>query len=195
MDISEKKNALKAFINENKNIILEHRYDDLYALWAFDAKYLTQLLIDANVDLFKYLTNIPAASIPKDYKMSDIEGNIKFIDEYAFAGNTQITDLRVHEGVDQINRYAFTSVVRLERIILPESLTYIGRFAFNDCINLKSVTIQSHECEIDAYAFRNCTNLRTISCTADIYTKYFKNLDDAKYIGIENLDNIEFYLM
>lgn len=100
MDISEKKNVLKTFINKNKTTILEHKYDDLYAKWAFDAKYLTQLLIDANVDLFKYLTNIPAASIPKDYKMSDIEGNIKFIDDYAFAGNTQITDLRVHEGVD-----------------------------------------------------------------------------------------------
>lgn len=195
MDISEKKNALKTFIDKNKTTILEHRYDDLYAKWAFDAKYLTQLLIDAGVDLFKYLTNIPASSIPKDYKISDIKGNIQFIDDYAFAGNTQITDLKIHEGVDWIGDYVFTSADHLEHVILPESLTHIGKFAFNSCTNLKSVAIQSHKCKIDAYAFRGCKNLETISCTGEVWTEYFKNPDDAKFIGIEDLNSITIHFI
>lgn len=67
---------------------------------------------------------------------------VKYIGEYAFQGNTHITEL-----------------------ILPDTVEKIWYYAFSECVNLKKVTVGEGFREVEAQAFSQCRSLSEINLT------------------------------
>lgn len=58
---------------------------------------------------------------------------LKTIEEYAFAGNTEIREIVIPDRVAAIGPYAFSGCDGLQRITIPESVKMIGQDAFTGC--------------------------------------------------------------
>jgi len=65
-----------------------------------------------------------------------VEYNV--IGESAFINRTDITSVRLHEGVRKISRCAFSGCKNLSRVYSASELEHIGPKAFYDCTSLKS---------------------------------------------------------
>ena len=64
--------------------------------------------------------------------------------ERLYLYNTEITDLTIPEGVDEIGNSAFCNCKSLISVVFPKSLKKIGGYSFLWCGNLTSVTIQGN---------------------------------------------------
>ena len=54
----------------------------------------------------------------------------------AFVGNTDVTDIILHSGIQKIGRAAFSGCTLLERITIPKAIKSIGADTFKDCVSL-----------------------------------------------------------
>ncbi|MBQ6116078.1 MAG: leucine-rich repeat domain-containing protein, partial [Oscillospiraceae bacterium] len=70
---------------------------------------------------------------------------------------TQITALRVEEGVTNIGSFAFSGAANLQEITFAQTVVSINSAAFYGCTSLTSVTFPHRISGISSYAFRNCT--------------------------------------
>lgn len=76
----------------------------------------------------------------------------------AFQGDTALTSVNIPEGVTQIKDETFLNCMSLRRISLPESLKSIGVRAFYNC-DLGEVDIPDSVNKIGSQAFDSCRNL------------------------------------
>lgn len=63
------------------------------------------------------------------------------IEDEAFMGCTELTEVVIPEGVTSIGNFAFDGCSSLESITISESVTSIGNYAFRDCAKLTSIII------------------------------------------------------
>ena len=75
--------------------------------------------------------------------------------------NSEITNLVIPEGVEEINYYNFADCSELKTVKLPSSLKKIGGGSFINCDGLTTLTIPADVKEINWGAF-NCNNLATV---------------------------------
>ena len=85
------------------------------------------------------------------------------INEQAFNGCTQITDVIVGKNVETIGEGAFSGCVNLVEVSLPNSLTAIRKNTFEDCRKLKNISIPNGVISVDDYAFLTCIELIDIT--------------------------------
>lgn len=76
----------------------------------------------------------------------------------AFWGDTALTSVNIPEGVTQIKDETFLNCMSLQRISLPESLKSIGVRAFYNC-DLGEIDIPDSVNQISSQAFDSCRNL------------------------------------
>ena len=73
-------------------------------------------------------------------KISSIQfgKNVKTVGDCAFLGCTNVTSLRLNEGLQEIGRYAFKDLTELTGgLFIPATVTKIGDGAFHGCTKLK----------------------------------------------------------
>ena len=61
----------------------------------------------------------------------DIPANIMMIRRRAFEGCTKLSDVTLHEGLEDIRDFAFTNCPSLKKIYIPESVYRISTQAFD----------------------------------------------------------------
>ncbi len=96
-----------------------------------------------------------AISINDNYEGLPVTG----IGEYAFAGCTSLTDIRLPDTVKSIGNYVFSGCTSLTSIQIPDGVTSIGNGAFYNCYALTSIEIPEFVTYIGAFAFSGCYKL------------------------------------
>ena len=101
-----------------------------------------------------YESNIGVLSIPETYNGKPV----KYIAQNAFAGNTNITVVRIPSTVMNINYGAFSGCSNLTTLeVAPNAdLQLIAGEVFAYCYSLKYVTLNEGLLQIEERAFQNC---------------------------------------
>ena len=84
------------------------------------------------------------------------------IGRHAFYGFSELSTLRINEGITYISTGAFQNCSNLQQIEFPSSLKAIGLSAFQNCKGLKLLTLSSGLTSIKNDAFKDCSNLAEI---------------------------------
>ena len=92
-----------------------------------------------------------------------IPSSVKYIDEYAFSGCSNLREIDLPYNVKYIGEGAFENCY-FENIILPVNVEEIGKGAFMSCFNLVSVTIPQNVKSIGTNVFNYCYKLGSIIC-------------------------------
>ena len=82
------------------------------------------------------------------------------IDDYAFSGCKNLTEINLSDTLTSIGEYAFQDCINLGTIDFPESLIEIGYKAFYDCNSLTSIKLPSNLQTLSAQSFGSCVNLQ-----------------------------------
>jgi len=82
-----------------------------------------------------------------------IPNGIKSIEDWTFAGCSDLTNVEFPNSVISIGNYAFNSCTGLTNLHLPNSVTTIGTAAFSGCSSLTNVTLPESITRIDNSAF------------------------------------------
>lgn len=120
---------------------------------------------------------------------------LSLIDEYAFAGCSNLKKIVFPEGLLEIGNCAFKECSNLTDIILSRELNIIGNASFWYCISLESINIPENVTRIGYSAFRNCSLLKSIelpNCIISIGSYCFSDCNSLTEINLPNsLTSIE----
>ena len=72
-----------------------------------------------------------------------------------FIGCTQLKEVVIPEGVEEISWNAFSGCTSLEVVVLPSTIKKIDSYAFDDCVNLKTIVLPDTLEEVYANSFHN----------------------------------------
>ena len=88
---------------------------------------------------------------------------VRSIGRAAFRSCSNLTSIKIPNGVTSIGYCAFQYCSSLTSVTIPEGVTRIASNAFQDCANLTSIAIPNSVTEIGEYAFSGCSKLESIS--------------------------------
>ncbi len=98
-----------------------------------------------------------------DYKYSIVNNSV-IIDKYTGSDSVVIVPDNINGyDVTEIGSSAFAGCSNIKDIKLPKTLETIGYEAFRNCIGLESIKIPSKVKIIGDYVFENCSNLKEIN--------------------------------
>ena len=95
-----------------------------------------------------------------------------------FTGAKKIT---LPNTIREIDDYAFAGCSQLTEINIPSTVEEIGEHAFDGCAALGELTIPNGVREIDEYAFRGCTSLLNVALP-DSLTDLEDNVFDTNVV-------------
>ena len=104
--------------------------------------------------------------------------------ESAFAGLTDVTDLRIPSNLDRIEDGTFMWC-GIGALTIPGTVKEIGEQAFYYCENLKSVDLEDGVETIEEKAFENCEVLESVTIPASV------NIIDKR--AFLDCDNVTIY--
>ena len=70
-----------------------------------------------------------------------ISNRVTYIEKYAFANCSNLTNITIPNSVKSIENYTFYDCDNLTSIIIPNSITYIGDTAFSYCDNFTNIIV------------------------------------------------------
>lgn len=114
-----------------------------------------------------------------DVKFAD---GVTAIQQGAFQGCDQITEVTVPDGITKLPVDAFAACINLKKATLPETLTEIGQFAFQ-YTSITDITIPESVTAIDSQAFEDSL-LKNINGVEGSYAETFANENGYKFNGI-----------
>ena len=145
-----------------------------------------------------YNGNAKYVEIPSTYQSR----KVKTIADSAFAGCSEIVEIKIADSIFDIGKSAFSGCTSLQRVSLPDWLLEIGEYAFLDCISLQSVRINRGSI-VGNYAFYNCKALTSVAIGASIIRSYaFANCtklsdvtisDEVRFLNGSAFDNTAWY--
>lgn len=103
---------------------------------------------------------------------------ISVLGPYAFAGNSQLTELRFKNWHVIDSTSMFSNCAKLSAIELPDDLYEIGEYMFNSCQSLKNVKIPASTRRLGYGAFSGCKSLSEVD-TNQISAGELYNLFDS----------------
>ncbi|MBR1666901.1 MAG: leucine-rich repeat protein [Bacteroidaceae bacterium] len=104
-----------------------------------------------------------------------VPAGVEEIKALAFYGFSAMTSLTLPTTVTKLGNYAFYNCTGLTEVTLPEGVEDIGRGVFDGCTSLTSMVLPSTLTRIDYYAFMNVPQLTTVFCFADPATLSWQN--------------------
>ena len=113
----------------------------------------------------KGIVNIPA--------YVDLNGQrykVICVDDDAFKDCTEITEVKIPEGVERIGVNAFYGCTKLFKVEIPETVTSIGNESFGHCSELTDIKLPESIQTIGAWAFNGCENLREVTIPSNVTT-------------------------
>lgn len=144
MEINEK---IKKFLQDNKNLINNYQFEELYEDNFINSKDITEILYKAGLDPLQHMKNIPINfAFNNNFFIGEliIPDNIRFIGEDAFGYNKNLIKIIIKNGVKGIGSTAFRHCSNLTSIFIPKS---VERIALGICSFCPKVTIY---CEADS---------------------------------------------
>lgn len=93
---------------------------------------------------------------------------IQGIGKNAFADCTGLTEIELPNAITGIEENAFAGCTGLTEIKLPNAITGIEESVFEGCTGLTEIEIPGSVTEINNRAFADCTLLRTVGCSENI---------------------------
>ena len=132
---------------------------------------------DWDVALFRYAVGLRKVTIPGGVKMPN----------NAFEGCTDLREVTIGAGVDEIANTAFNGCTALTRIRIPGSVKVIGTSAFAGCTSLAEIEIEAGggTLEIGQAAFKDCTALEAFA------TPRLTQLDDNAFEGCSRMTELD----
>lgn len=132
--------------------------------WTFD--YETGVLTISGTGAMKYYKD--ADDVPWDNRRSDITSvrikeGVTTVGTYAFHECTNLTNLELPSSLEFIHKNAFYSCKSLTSVKIPYGVERIGASAFRGCRNLKSIALPDSVTAISEYAFTACSSLTSIT--------------------------------
>ena len=122
-----------------------------------------------------------------------INNQTRFIDDSAFYGCNELTEIDIPEGVIRIGEYVFYGCSNLKSVKISEGVTEIGAYAFENCRNLTNIRIPNSILKVGRGAFVNCNNLIQ---TSDSYIGYYLGNESNPYLVlVEVSKSIESYII
>ncbi len=103
--------------------------------------------------------NIEEVVIPKTHRGKQIS----IIDDYAFAGCSNLQKITISNSVESIGECAFYNCSNLQNITIPDSVENIKFATFSGCKNLKTITMSNSIKSIENYVFNICKALTSIN--------------------------------
>lgn len=111
---------------------------------------------------------------------------VKRIEDRAFYGCTNLSDVRLGLSLELIGSEAFKYCNNLRDVTFPSTLERIGSMAFEECRDLTYVNMNEGLTRIESRAFQNCVKLREISLPTDL-----KVLERGVFFGCTGLWHVE----
>ncbi|MDE5772447.1 MAG: leucine-rich repeat protein [Ruminococcus sp.] len=189
--------AIKA--NANGNVVVEQPVKtEIYDIFQY--KNLGNYIeIVATSSMAKGVIEVPA----------EIDGlPVKSAGEHAFAGNQNITEIKLPDTLTSIGKGAFQGDTKLQEVNIPEGVTAIKDETFLNCTSLMKVNFPKSLQSIGVRAFYNCDlrynqgvillsdNISKIGAQAFENCKYLRGvrfpksltvLEEGVFYGCENL--------
>ncbi len=104
----------------------------------------------------------------KYIKKLTIPDTATFINDEAFCGLTNLTDITIPQSVCYIGASAFKNCQQLRSIHLPDLLPVLRSETFSDCHHLQQVDFPTNLMSIEEKAFANCYRLQTVNFPASL---------------------------
>ncbi|MBS7298877.1 MAG: leucine-rich repeat domain-containing protein [Eubacteriales bacterium] len=136
-----------------------------------------------NKDKTEFIT-IAHGSTPEIVKIPE---SVKSIREFAFSGNTALTEVVLNENITDIGEAAFANCENLRKITLPSSLKLIGEYVFSNCKALSTITIPSGVKTVSYCAFSYCTGLTEV-----VLEEGVEKVDSGAFFNCSSLKRITF---
>lgn len=105
-------------------------------------------------------------TIPATVTHDGVTYMVSGIQEDAFRGCVELTDVTIGAYVTIIGNRAFMNCSSLTSVTLGDYVITLGSEAFSDCSNLASVTLGSGLAQIGTNAFYGCDALMSVTCKA-----------------------------
>ena len=102
--------------------------------------------------------------------------------------NTEVTDLVIPDGVEEISKLAFWGFSAMTSLSLPTSVKKIGDYAFRDCTGLTEVTLPEGFEDFGRSAFDGSTSLTQMVLPATL-----RRIDYYAFTGLKQLADIYCY--
>lgn len=120
-----------------------------------------------------------------------IPSSVTTIGRYAFGACENLTKVTMSNGVKEIQTRAFDRCTNLTQINIPNTIQTIGSEAFSECHNLESIIIPSSVTSLEASAFHNCYKLINIS--VDTSNNTYSNYNNDGILYNKNISKIISY--
>ncbi len=92
-----------------------------------------------------------------------IPDSVTSINDYAFEGCTEITNIIIPSGINKIGNSAFAGCEKIVETEIPNTVTVIGNNTFSGCKKLKNIKIPDTVTVISDNAFKDCSSLEGIT--------------------------------
>ena len=86
----------------------------------------------------------------------------------AFHGHSNLKEIIIPKGVEEIESETFYCCSSLTGITIPESVTSVGHFAFSGCSSLAEIIIPKGVTSIEDHAFYNCISLNKVIISENV---------------------------
>ena len=102
-----------------------------------------------------------------------------------FNFRTEITSVRIEDGVTSIGARAFAECTALRSVSMPDSLTKIGDYAFSGCGDLTYIRLSSALQSIGEYAFYGCVELAEL-----LFPATLTDIGEYAFFGCRGLSSV-----
>ncbi len=155
---------------EQRNLLTDEFFESLIIVDPSEYEYSTgglqyEIYDGANcyckvtgIDTTLMLTGV--IQIPGRVMLGDRFYTVKIISERAFSGCTDMSSLKILEGVEEIEDYAFFGCLSARKISLPTSLKRVGAHAFERCNVLRDVYLGKGIESFGDGCFDSCSHLQ-----------------------------------
>lgn len=176
---------------------------------AFGLENVKKLTIPAGIKrIGKYaFSDFKSLTTVEFLKRGDGTNDLTEIGDYAFQGDSKLSEISLPEGISKINNNTFEGCSSLKTMQLPTSVSSIGEHAFENCTALSSIKLSDYTTDIAKFAFKgsglktiklssestiinegvfmNCTSLESISIPSKV-----KTIDKNAFNGCSSLKSL-----
>ena len=110
---------------------------------------------------------------------------VLYIGAGAFAGCTELTALKLPDGLKSIRERAFDGCSKLGYVKIPSNVTWIGAYAFRDCTAMTSAYVPAKVATLGVGAYMGCTSLASITLAGPLTT-----IASDSFNGCRSLANV-----
>jgi len=156
-------------------------YAKEFLLSSSDANFTYVETGDNQWTMAKYKGTDSSVVVPMIYN----GGIVVAVGDYAFEGQTGITQVTIPASARIIGEHAFQGCAKLQKVVLPDGLVKIGKYAFAECSSLESLTVPGSVTEIGDGL---CMHARSLAKV--ILSGKMTNVPDRAFFGCANLISI-----